>query len=218
MIQIQTIRRGHQRYASITDLKVPEWYCKVINPDQKDFLMASLQEKGFLQAITINIYPGREGVILNGVQIVKTCEALAITEIPVHRIYIQPEHEAECHILLNESRGRLSEQQKRTLMKQRFEIFFGENVGILTPQITPYEIIDEGSTHVADYSNLMKVAEEQYQQAEPIKTVRRCVFNLPPEYYDYPEIAVKSFGLKSKSELFIQLLKFCVEDSVNHAA
>lgn len=215
MKKISYTKKGNQLFAPINNLLVPEWYLKPTIPEKLNLIRKSLHDKGFLDSITINTFKGREGVILNGVQTLNACLDLGLTELPVFLAYVEPDQEAEVHVLLNEQVATLNEDQKRSLMKARFMKFFDVDEVLLNSEQSDFE--DNLAEEVA---SIVKKADEKFNSFElkPRKTIRRCVFNLPYEYRDYPEIAMKALGFKSKSLLFIELLKCCVEEAGNEAA
>lgn len=219
MKKIKLVKRGNQHYTLVKNLLLPEWYKEDSTAEHDDILKRSLSNKGFLQPITINMYEGRQGVILNGVQTVKACQALQIHDVPVFLVYVKPEEEGECHVLLNERNSLLTEEQKRALMKERFNYYFGDDAEILNQEASMYDVLHVDDDDI-DTSAQMRIAAIKYEKTKntPLKHIRKCTFNLPPEYRDYPERAMEAYGFESRSELFIQLLKYCVEGEENEAA
>jgi len=209
-------KRGDYVYACINDLKVAEWWNPKGPANKSNFLKRSLHKQGILQTVTINMYEGREGVILNGAEIVNACRELQVMEVPVFVVMVAPEQEGECHVLLNERRGLLTDELKRKLMRERFDYYLGGNDEILSTEPTSYDAFE--TEEAIDMTGFLEAGQQAFENAKPIKLMRRCVFNLPPEYRDYPEIAMEALGIKSKSLLFIELLKCCVEDNRNEAA
>jgi hypothetical protein len=139
MKKIKFQKRGDRTFALLSDLKVAEWYQKQLIVGKADFLKQSLQKKGFLRPIVINMYPGREGIIIDGVQIMLSCIDLGIEEVPVFEVNVDAQNERESHVLLNNAKSENDRQKELFLMRDKYYQYFAVDHEILDAKITPYD-------------------------------------------------------------------------------
>ena len=200
MLKIETY--GDQKYITLDQLKVPEWYKKNKIAGRDAFLKRSLLECGVKRPIVVNNSPGREGIIVDGVATFLVAKSLGINNVPVFLIEESKINEMLLHVVFNTSVGDISREQMILLMESKYCSFFEPDDSILMPTDT--------------YSTAVEAGEEAMKsEKDKAKPIRRLICNLPSNLAELPEKAMREMGTSSINETVILLMKLAVEGDDN---
>lgn len=189
---------GDQPYARVLDLRVADWYDKQPIEGREHFLLNRIREVGIKRPLIVNNYPGREGIILDGVQIYCLAVYLKMEDVPVFFVEVAPEEEGGMHVFFNIHQSENSHEGLMRLTRMRYESYFQKNQA-------DEEII-------ADYADVIEAGKKAMQKARPVpKPGKRIIATIPPEMSDYPELAMQRLGCTSINQLITAMLKSVVE-------
>jgi len=202
MKQLQIEIYGDQKFIATADLKIPAYYAKAeIEGYGNDLLKQSISAMGVKQPIVINTYPGREGTIINGVEVYKISKALGIYELPFYDLYVPLELEKEFHYLFSiKCREHRIEDIIEQLRKSDYLSYFKQ---ISNSTTLPTSIIDKGNSE-------FKKDSENAQH-------RKMSFLLryDTSFEGYLEKLQKLLNAKSQNEALLTLIIDAVEGRIN---
>ena len=89
----------------IADLIPAEYNPRQLSKEQFEQIRRSLDEFGFVDPVIVNIYKGRENIIVGGHQRVKVWQSMGNKEVPTVEVSIPEEKEKELNVRLNKATG-----------------------------------------------------------------------------------------------------------------
>lgn len=92
-------------WVDISRLRPHEKNPRTIQRHLRDKLKESIQKFGLVDPLVVNMYPGREYVIVGGNQRYQLLKELGYTTVPVVQVYLPPEKEEELLLRLNKNVG-----------------------------------------------------------------------------------------------------------------
>lgn len=91
-------------YKEIGILKPAEYNPKKCSPKEEAAIEASIKKFGFVDPIIVNMFPGRENVIVGGHQRVKVAKKLGYDKVPCVEVYCEyPDQEMELNARLSKN-------------------------------------------------------------------------------------------------------------------
>jgi len=112
-------------YRDINELNEAEYNPRKINAKQKEQMIKSIREFGFVDPIIININPERKNIIIGGHQRVRAAKAIGYEKIPAIELDLSFEQEKELNLRLNKNGGEFDND----LLNEYFERQFLLNIG-----------------------------------------------------------------------------------------
>lgn len=89
----------------ISDLKPAEYNPRQISDKQFLDLKKSIEKLGTLEPAVINMFPGREGVIISGHQRIRIAKEMGASDYPCHEVSFPIEKEKQANIRMNRNGG-----------------------------------------------------------------------------------------------------------------
>lgn len=102
----------------ITDLKLSEYNPRTISEKALNSLKRSIKEFGWLSPIVINMFPGRENVVISGHQRIKAAQELGQEEVPTIEVSLNPTKEKTLNLAMNKIGGEFDEDKLIEVLEQ----------------------------------------------------------------------------------------------------
>ena len=116
--ELMEIKVHEQRIKKIEELKETEYNPRKISKQDYNNLKKSIQNKGFCDPLIINMFPGRENIIISGHQRFRVAKELGMTEISVIELNLNETQEKAANLQFNRTRGEFEEEQLTDLLMQ----------------------------------------------------------------------------------------------------
>jgi hypothetical protein len=193
---------GNQLFVNTQSLQVSDYYAKrEIEGENKKLLIEGVKVNGVKRPIVINTYPGREGVIIDGVEIYKISCELNICELPCYLVEVTEEKEKELHYLFSiktreYSIDNIIEQLKAN--QDYFSFFKGFKI--------------PGTSHDDIFNDAAKMLLNGDKNFNRIKGFPLRIID---KYKSYPEKLKVLMGAKSQNEAIVKLIVEVVEGRIS---
>lgn len=146
----------------IEKLRHSEYNPRIMPDEEMKKLEKSIAEFGLVEPIVVNIYPGRENIIVGGHQRVLAARNLGYLEVPVFYVSLPPEKEKILNLALNRISGTWDEEKLGVLLNEL-------NQGAIDVSLAGFDS--------AEIDNLLKnyneEKEEDFNVLEELKKIKK---------------------------------------------
>lgn len=102
----------------ISELKKSEYNPRSIDKKNFENLKKSLKEFGWLSPLVVNMFLGRENILISGHQRIKAAEELGMTEVPIVEVKLDEAKEKALNLALNKIGGEFEEEKLIEVIEQ----------------------------------------------------------------------------------------------------
>jgi hypothetical protein len=163
-------------------------------------LKHSILTHGVKQPIVINTYPGREGIIINGVEVYKISKAFGIYEIPCYDLYVPIEVEKEFHYLFSIKCREYSIADIITELKNRQYLDYFTQGNVSNAMNT--DAFNKGEAVLKDKNNLIQPRKNSF------------LLRFDDSFNGYLLRLQEMLGTKSQNEALLKLILDAVEGRI----
>lgn len=103
---------------NVKDLKYAEYNPRKMDKTEKAKLRRSMEEFGVVEPVVVNMYKGRENVIIGGHQRIDIAKELKMWNVPCVETNLPPEKEKLLNLALNRVHGEWDEEKLTNVFKE----------------------------------------------------------------------------------------------------